>query len=135
MSSLKEKASKKTITNYLQRRVEIKHDDDKPSLRKETIINRLQERVHAGINVHTGIKLILDNKRLKNINSKLRKENRKLHNKILKEGRKLHDRISILEQEKRNLIVELSNLKDGQNTDSDSDWVKDFNTKKTSLIF
>ena len=129
MSSLRKKASKKTITNYLQRRVEINNNDDKPSLRKETIINHLQERVH------TGIKLILDNKRLKNINSKLRKENRKLHNKILKECRKLHDRISILEQEKRNLIVELSNLKDGQNTDSDSDWVKDFNTKKTSLIF
>ena len=129
MSSLRKKASKKTITNYLQRRVEINNNDDKPSLRKETIINHLQERVH------TGIKLILDNKRLKNINSKLRKENRKLHTKILKEGRKLHDRISILEQEKRNLIVELSNLKDGQNTDSDSDWVKDFNTKKTSLIF
>jgi len=129
MSSLRKKASKKTITNYLQRRVEINNNDDKPSLRKETIINHLQERVH------TGIKLILDNKRLKNINSKLRKENRKLHTKILKEGRKLHDRISILEQEKRNLIVELSNLKDGQDSDSDLDWVKDFNTKKTSLIF
>ena len=107
------------------------------SLRKKAIINHLQRRVPIK---HAGINLILDNKRLKNINSKLRKRIEKLHNKILKEGRKLHDRISILEQEKRNLIVELSNLKDGQNTDSDSDWVtdfntKDFNTKKTSLIF
>ena len=135
MSSLRKKASKKTITNYLQQRVQPNYDYDKPSLRKKTLINHLQQRVHAGINVHTGIKLILDNKRLKNINSKLRKENRKLHTKILKEGRKLHDRISILEQEKRNLIVELSNLKDGQDSDSDLDWVKDFNTKKTSLIF
>ena len=134
MSSLKKKASKERITNYLQQRVQPNYDYNKHSLRKETLINHLQQRVHAGINVHHGIKLILANKRLKNINSKLRKENRKLHNKILKQ-RKLHDRISILEQEKRNLIVELSNLKDGQSTDSDSDWVKDFNTKKASIIF
>lgn len=133
MSSLRKKASKKTITNYLQRRVEIKHDDDKPSLRKETIIKHLQERVYTGIN------LILANKKLTTLNSRLTQQNRKLHNKILKERRKLHDRISILEQEKRNLIVELSNLKNGQDTDSDSDWIdlksEKFNTKKTSLIF
>lgn len=93
------------------------------SLRKKAIINHLQRRVPIK---HAGINLILDNKRLKNLNSRLRKENRKLHHVILK-----------LNQEKRNLIIELSDLKDGQ--DSDSDWIdlksEKFNTKKTSLTF
>jgi len=95
------------------------------SLRKKAIINHLQRRVPIK---HAGINLILDNKRLKNLNSRLRKENRKLHHVILK-----------LNQEKRNLIIELSNLKNGQDSDSDNDWIdlksEKFNTKKTSLIF
>jgi len=97
------------------------------SLRKKAIINHLQRRVPIK---HAGINLILDNKRLRNLNSRLRKENRKLHHVILK-----------LRQEKRNLTVELSNLKNGQDSDSNNDWVINFdntnfdNTKKTSLIF
>ncbi len=97
------------------------------SLRKEAIKNHYDKKLQRRFknNPHTAIELTLENIRLKNLNSRLRKENRKLHHVIFK-----------LKQEKRNLTVELSDLKNGKDSDSDSDWVINFNnTKKTSLTF
>ena len=52
MSSLRKKASKKTITNYLQQRVQPNYDYDKPSLRKKTLINHLRMTSPAATPAH-----------------------------------------------------------------------------------